>query len=191
MPLLPECGAFRQFQLPREGRHRLALKRQVAVEVGRVQLGGGVEARRIVHAALAAPAVRVPFDRPFDEPGAVAVAIPENPVEVTFELRKRLGQEHTVRRRLIDRRDAEGQHRRLGHLRMAVRRHHMRNQAVRKLLRQHGAQALPRRLRIEMAQSDRVKDRVPEPHLAMRPAVRRRPPTRNPSAGGVDLPLQL
>ncbi len=160
-----------------EGGEVLELVREQRVEVGRVELRRGVEARRVVRAALAAATPRVALDRPLDETRAVGIAVREVPVDVAHERLVDRREPLVVASGLVDERDREREHRRLreraglpaegvggngdspvGPLRVHDRGEH-----------------LPRERRVQVTPPDGVEAAVPEPDLPVRPPVGRRP----------------
>ena len=117
MMSLPVRNVRRETVMLRKSRHQFTFVGKVGVEIRRIQLDCSVKPGRIVHAALAAPAVGVRFDRPLHQPGTVAVAMGENPLQKTLQPGIKPPDPLRIRLHFLDFRDAVSQNRRLRDLR--------------------------------------------------------------------------
>ena len=155
----------------RNFRHDFKFQRDKRVEVSGVQLVRAIKTGRVIHAAFAAPAVDMLFDIPFKQTKTVAVAVVYIPLQISFKFRVNLSQPVRAAVCFVDQPDAKGYNRGLSNIGYAVRRHHMSDKTVFALHIQDRVNRFAGHPVINMADADRVKNRIPQPHPSMRPAV--------------------
>ena len=179
----------RAIQLPGKFRQQFALMGQERIEVHRVQPGGRIEARGVVHPALPAAAVGIALNVPLQQPAPIGIPVGHIPAQIGAQLRIDLGQPIQTRLFLQHQGNAQGQHRGLGHRGNLMRIHHVRDEAIRALGIKNGRDHIPGQGHIEMTPTHGMENGIPQPHAPVRPAVGRGPAVRDPALRGAHLRL--
>ena len=148
----------------------------IGVEIRSIQLDCTVKTGGVIHSAFAAAAVCMNTYRPFQQAVSIGIPVGKKPFHIVCQFRGKSGDPFPCRFGFVDQFHCQPENGGLCiRLIERIRTSAQRNKTVFLLQIEHGGNQFPRHCRVIIPHPNGMKRGIPQPHVAVRPTVRRTP----------------